>query len=845
MPIRASANISAPVVNGGRPLRAFVGDQCVLADIEGDFTVGEVPAPLSASWTASSGGDNRLAPVSDGAGGLVYARMKAGELPVVGCRRVANLLPDLNLAGWLGTKTGGDAVLPVLTANYGTDPVYGTYGRIQLDAGTTGTYSWAYKRITTSDTRRHLCRSSAYVKLNTGSSVVVQFTRGLGTGTLKTLTDQWQRIYFDFAMPAGANSDIGIGFNVAPASGTARTADILIAMNNDYGPQVEELSDQLSIADHAYLSPSVSYGFGANGVRYLAPPLLLPYDFSLAGSTFYDFFDRADTSDGDLGTAPVGSLAWSMRGPYTTGGMPPISLGRISGKKYVMDPPATTGPPARAVYATQQLRGTVRRIGAVISYVPNTGANQGVNGFVWTLAIGASDPIVLGMIHFTGTHLTWSFQLWLQDGSQITLTSGTFSPQLSSSGKPYYVEATINEAGDTATIIVPGSRITVQDARMAQVLGPWCFWEHFVLGPSANLLRFHATWASEAGQSALDPANYAKWQPSPAYPVLRPQPSLTQAVLWSTDPSNAAWTKTNVTIAAQTSETQKLGGQQVWKIAETTANGLHGISQATGIGAAQQTAVAIVKAVERTRLRLRLNNATDGDVASAIFDISPYELPSIVSGAGAINDMMHDNLYILSVTGTPTVTGSAMYVELVSTGTTVSYAGTTGSGVLVYYAGAEPGGRFTAPVVTEGSSVVRVSELPDLGVAPLSTSWRIWGEIYVPAASIVASERIIGTNVAGGVAILRATADGRLQAYNGSTVLESAAGLLTPGRHSFEVRRTGATAAIDLDGATVASGTFDFGLGASPHLAIGAAPDGSGQGVIQVIRYRCLDTSWT
>lgn len=817
---------------------AYFGEIPILADIEADYLNVQPPRELRAAWTSASSGDNRLVQVSNGDDGRSYARMKAGELPIEGAQRVANLLPDLNLAGWSVTKTGGDAVTPTLTANYGTDPVYGAYGRIQIDAGTTGTYSWVYKRITTTDIRRHYIRVSCWLKLNTGTSAIVQMTRGLGAGTLITITNTWQRFSFDFVVPAGSNGDIGIGFNVFPPSNTDRVADLLIAMNDTYGPQSEDLTDTLPIGNHPYTSPNVNYGWGATGVRYLPQRPSLPYDFDLGGITFFDFFDRADTADGTLGTAPVGSLAWSMRGAYVGGPMPNISLGRISSKMLVVDPPSTTGPPALAVYATQQLRGTVRRIGAVLSYIANTGSNQGANGYVWALAIGPSDPIVQGMIHFIGTHISWSFELWLPSGEKVYLASGSFSPQLSYSGKAYYVDALINDAGTSVTITVPGTRVTVDDARIAQVLGPWCFWEHYILGPSANRLRYHAVWASEGGQSAVSAVDYAKWQPRPIYPSLRPLPALTQAVTYSTDFSNAAWTKTAATISAQASETQKLEGQQVWKLLETTADSAHGISQATGIGAAVQTAVAIVKAKERTRVRLRINNGTDGDVATAIFDITPYETPAVVSGAGAIDDTMRDGVCILSVTGTPTVTGSVMHLELVSTGTTTSYVGSATSGMLVYYAGAEPGTRFTGPIVTAGTSAARATDVPSLGATALGSNWALKLELLVPDGGPVDGEILAGTGEAGGVALLRATADGKLQAYNGTTSLETATGLLAAGRHKVIVRRAGADGAIFVDGVKRVDSTFDFSLPGSPVVALGALVSGASQGSIRVLRSR-------
>jgi hypothetical protein len=506
----------------------------------------------------------------------------------------------------------------------------------------------------------------------------------------------------------------------------------------------------------------------------------------------------------------------------------------------VVDPPATAA--VRATYAYQHLRGRVRRIGAAISYVVNT-VNVGGNGFIWTLAIGPQDPIIASMMHFRGSHQLWFLDLWLLGGEVVTIGQGTFPIPIQYNGRPYYFEALINDAEDQVTLTVPGDRIIIKDPRITQVVGNWCFWEHWVGGLSGNLMRYDGVWATEVGQTPLAPGDYAEMQPRHLVPWLRPLPALTQAMLWTADLTNAAWTKTGATATAQTTLTQKLAAQQPAKLAEDTSTGLHGCSQATGIAAVQQTVTAIVKGVERTRVRLRLANATNGDVASAIFEL--VAAGTVVSGAGVVDETLKDDTFIVSVTGTPTVAGSVVYLELVSTGTTVSYAGTVGSGVYVYFVGAEPGKAFTAPIATAGTALARLADLPSLGAVAHGTGWTWLAEVLVPASGLVGGERLIGTTEAADVAILRLSADGKAQAYNGSTVLETAAGLLPAGRHKIAVRRSAGNGAIFLDGVKRVDTAYTFGLPASPTAAVGAEPDGSGQGGAQVLRSRFFATALT
>lgn len=817
----------------------FVGGYPQLSDLSADFLNINPSSELITNWASPSSGDNRLISVSNGDDGRFYARAQAGELAVQGARRSANLLPDLNLATWSVTHSGADALNPVLTPSFGSDPVYGSYGRIFFDRGPTGgaNYSWTYKRITTTSVRRSTCRPACWLRLNTGTSAIIALTRGLGTATVITVTDQWQFFSFDFSIPAGANADCGIGFYIQATLGSPQQVDLLIAMNDVYGAMVEVLSD--ATANHPFLSPNKSYSWGANGTKYYPQLPNTPLDLSLSGITFFDPFQRADTVDGNLGVAPSGSLPWSMRGPFTSPppAQPPISLGKIVNHAYVCDPPATTGPPARAVYAYQHLRGKVTRLGAVIRYVTNTGANQGPNGFVWTLACGPQDPIVLTMLHFGGTHLSWFCELWLPDGTQPRILQGSFSPALTY-GKSYYVEAVLDDSQITVT--VPRARQSVKDPRLSQVRGPWCFWEHFINGPSVNLLQYLACYATEEGQSALPSGDYSAWQPRPIYPTLRPQPAATVNTLYTTDMSQAAWTKTGATVSAQTSAIQKLAEQQVFKLAEDTSTGAHSLSQATGLGAVKQTATVIVSPVERTRIRLRINNPTDGDLASAIFDITPSDAPhgssgSVVSGTGVIDDRLRGGVFTLSVTGTATVTGSNVIIELVQSGTTVSYAGTAGSGVLVYYLGAEAGGYFTGPIVTSGTALSRSASQPSLGTISLPTSWTMLAEILVLATGVQDGEAVVGTN--GAQVPIRLMADGRARADSGVAQLDTATGLITPGRHKIAVRRTGTAGAIFVDGAKRVDTAFDFALPASPVLSLSAKSDGSLAGTSEMIRF--------
>lgn len=163
------------------------------------------------------------------------------------------------------------------------------------------------------------------------------------------------------------------------------------------------------------------------------------------------------------------------------------------------------------------------------------------------------------------------------------------------------------------------------------------------------------------------------WEPS-----MYQRTAYTNILTYSDSLSNSAWTKLAVTVAAE-EDTDPEGGDTAAMIAETTANSAHSVSQAAS-GTGVVTFGAFIKAKERTFVRLRINNATDGDLAIAIFNLT---LGKVESGTGTIKKMPGGWLYC-TVSGTATVSGNTCYLELASNATTTSYAGTTGSSLYAW-----------------------------------------------------------------------------------------------------------------------------------------------------------------
>lgn len=170
--------------------------------------------------------------------------------------------------------------------------------------------------------------------------------------------------------------------------------------------------------------------------------------------------------------------------------------------------------------------------------------------------------------------------------------------------------------------------------------------------------------------------------PATAYAtILQQRTALTALLKYSDDLSQSAWTKTN-TSATSGATTDPEGGTSASKLAETNANAAHNASQALVVSAGKTGFGVIAKAGERSFIRLRLNNGTDGDLGATVFNLSTGE---VVSGTGTIT-ALRNGWFWCYITPTPTVANSTAYVDLSSDGTTFSYTGTTGSGVYLFHA---------------------------------------------------------------------------------------------------------------------------------------------------------------
>jgi hypothetical protein len=195
--------------------------------------------------------------------------------------------------------------------------------------------------------------------------------------------------------------------------------------------------------------------------------------------------------------------------------------------------------------------------------------------------------------------------------------------------------------------------------------------------------------------------------PATAYaPVLGTLTNYTQRLKYSDDFSNAVWTKAQTTATASAA-TDPEGQTTASKLAEDNTNNVHTATQAMTVASGAIAFGILVKAAERTFVRLRINNGTDGNLAIAVFNLSTGV---VLSGTGTIKRLLN-GWFWCSVQGTATVANSSAIIDLTSDGSTFTYLGTTGSGVYLWRATAYLAASI-GPAVATTSTTRSVTAYP-------------------------------------------------------------------------------------------------------------------------------------
>ena len=201
-------------------------------------------------------------------------------------------------------------------------------------------------------------------------------------------------------------------------------------------------------------------------------------------------------------------------------------------------------------------------------------------------------------------------------------------------------------------------------------------------------------------------------------PRLLLEPQRSSLVTYSEQINNAAWTKRNSTISANAA-TSPDGYTNADKIQEDTSNDRHDIYQSFSVtSGTAYTISGFVKAAERTFCFLSFGSSNVNG-GNAFFNLSTGTVVSSPAGITSTITSYGNGWYRITSSGTASGTGSAYVVcGPTLTGTSITYQGVSGSGIMTYGFMAEAGAYATSYIPTFGTSVTRVKDVALTGSVP-------------------------------------------------------------------------------------------------------------------------------
>jgi hypothetical protein len=196
--------------------------------------------------------------------------------------------------------------------------------------------------------------------------------------------------------------------------------------------------------------------------------------------------------------------------------------------------------------------------------------------------------------------------------------------------------------------------------------------------------------------------------------------SRTNLFTYSSDFSNAVWTKPNATIT-NAANVAPDGTQTAQKLVENTVNAQHYVVQSpTCTGSTAYSLTIYAKAAERAFISMQINESGGAVIASkVIIDLSTGAVGTITALAGgglasatATTTLIGNGWYRCKISW---VTNSAstlagIYISTASDATTITYTGNGYSGIYIWGAQLEAGSFATSYIPTVATTITRAAD---------------------------------------------------------------------------------------------------------------------------------------